>query len=147
MNSADNRRTLALGGGKYILGSRMRAGDEVSTQVLARPGRYKQVRDNLRVKEVALGDGERRQRYVVCHNPTEETRQREHRAKLIADQAAVLRAVFALPRLVGRVVTDDVALSPFAVAEGDLLDAQVVAHLLVAARAREHLRPALVAGR
>jgi len=93
MNSADNRRTLALGGGKYILGSRMRAGDEVSTQVLARPGRYKQVRDNLRVKEVVLGDGERRQRYVVCHNPTEETRQREHRAKLIADLAAELTSM------------------------------------------------------
>jgi transposase len=85
MNSADNRRTLALGNGKYILGSRMRAGDDVTHQVLARQGRYKQVRDNLRVKEVIVGDGERRQRYVVCHNPTEETRQREHRAKLVAE--------------------------------------------------------------
>jgi hypothetical protein len=85
MNSADNRRMLALGNGKYILGSRMRAGDEVTHQVLARPGRYKPVRDNLRVKEVIVGDGERRQRYVVCHNPTEETRQREHRAKLVAE--------------------------------------------------------------
>jgi transposase len=85
MNSADNRRMLALGHGKYILGSRMRAGDEVTHQVLARQGRYKQVRDNLRVKEVVVGDGERRRRYVVCHNPTEETRQREHRAKLVAE--------------------------------------------------------------
>ncbi len=90
MNSADNRRTLALGNGKYILGSRMRAGDEVTHQVLARQGRYKEVRDNLRVKEVVLGDGERRQRYVVCHNPTEETRQREHRAKLVAELEAEL---------------------------------------------------------
>ncbi len=85
MNSADNRRSLALGHGKYILGSRMRAGDEVTHQVLARPGRYKEVADNLRVKEVLLGDGARRQRYVVCHNPTEVTRQREHRAKLVAE--------------------------------------------------------------
>ena len=85
MNSADNRRALALGGGKYILGSRMRAGDEVTTQVLARQGRYKEVRDNMRVKEVVVGDGERRQRYVVCHNPDEEKRQREHRAKLVAE--------------------------------------------------------------
>ncbi len=64
MNSADNRRALALGGGKYILGSRMRAGDEVTTEVLARQGRYKEVRDNLRVKEVVVGDGERRQPQV-----------------------------------------------------------------------------------
>lgn len=93
MNSADNRRTLALGNGKYILGSRMRAGDEVTTQVLARQGRYKEIRDNLRVKEVVLGDGARRQRYVVCHNPTEETRQREHRAKLVSELEAELASM------------------------------------------------------
>jgi hypothetical protein len=85
MNSEDNRRKLALGNGKYILGSRMRAGDEVTTDVLARPGRYHEVRDNLRVKEVLVGDGERRQRYVVCHNPDEQKRQREHRNKLVGE--------------------------------------------------------------
>jgi transposase len=85
MNSEDNRRSLALGNGKYILASRMRAGDEVTTDVLARAGRYQEVRDNLRVKEVVVGDGERRQRYVVCHNPDEATRQRKHREKLVAE--------------------------------------------------------------
>jgi Transposase DDE domain len=90
MNSEENRRKLALGNGKYILASRMRAGDEVTTDVLARPGRYKPVRDNLRVKEVVVGDGERRRRYVVCHNPAEEKRQREHRAKVIKELEAEL---------------------------------------------------------
>jgi transposase len=85
MNSEENRRTLSLGGGKYILASKMRAGDEVSTDVLTRAGRYHDVADNLRVKEVTVGDGERRQRYVVCHNPDEQERQRKHRAKLIED--------------------------------------------------------------
>lgn len=85
MNSEDNRRSLALGNGKYILASRMRAGDEVTTDVLARAGRYQEVRDNLRVKEVVVGDGERRRRYVVCHNPDEATRQRKHREKLVAE--------------------------------------------------------------
>ena len=93
MNSEENRRTLALGNGKYILASRMRAGDEVTHDVLARPGRYKAVRDNLRVKEVTVGDGERRRRYVVCHNPTEEVRQRQHRAKLIVEIEAELASV------------------------------------------------------
>jgi transposase len=85
MNSEDNRRSLALGNGKYILASRMRAGDEVTTDVLARAGRYQEVRDNLRVKEVVVGDGERRRRYVVCHNPDEATRQRKHRERLVAE--------------------------------------------------------------
>jgi transposase len=90
MNSEENRRKLALGNGKYILASRMRAGDEVTNDVLARQGRYKPVRDNLRVKEVTVGDGERRRRYVVCHNPTEEKRQRQHRAKVIKELEAEL---------------------------------------------------------
>lgn len=85
MNSEDNRRKLSLGAGKYILASKMRQGDEVTTQVMTRPGRYAPVRDNLRVKEVIVGDGEARRRYVVCHNPAEQERQRQHRAKLVAE--------------------------------------------------------------
>jgi transposase len=83
MNSEENRRTLALANGKYILAAKMRGGDEVTKQVLTRAGRYHGVRDNLRVKEVVIGDGERRQRYVVCHNPEEEARQRHHRKKIL----------------------------------------------------------------
>jgi hypothetical protein len=69
---------------KYLLASRMRAGDAVTTDVLARAGRYQEVRDNLRIKEIVVGDGERWQRYVVCHNPSEQERQRTHREKLVA---------------------------------------------------------------
>jgi transposase len=84
MNSEENRRTLSLANGKYILASKMRGGDEVSRQVMPRAGRYHVVRDNLKVKEVFVGgDGERRRRYVVCHNPQEEARQRAHRKKLL----------------------------------------------------------------
>jgi hypothetical protein len=90
MNSQDNRHKLSLGNGKYILGARMRAGDEVQKQVLCRPGRYRPVAGNLRVKEVFIGEGERRQRYVVCHNPDEQTRQRKHRQQLLAQLEAEL---------------------------------------------------------
>ena len=83
MNSAENRRTLALGGGKYILAAKLRAGDEVADEVLTRAGRYQEVAENLRVKEVVVGDGERRRRYVVCHNPQEAERQRQHRERLL----------------------------------------------------------------
>jgi transposase len=90
MNSEENRRTLALGGGKCILASRMRAGDEVTKEVLTRPGRYHEVAGNLRVKEVIVGDGERRRRYVVCHNPQEAERQKRHRAKVLDELRAEL---------------------------------------------------------
>jgi hypothetical protein len=93
MNSEDNQRQLALGGGKYILATRLRAGDEVTKVVLARPGRYKDVSGNLRVKEVIVGDGERRRRYVVCHNPTEQERQRAHRASLVEQLEAELEVM------------------------------------------------------
>jgi len=85
MNSEENRRTLSLGGGKYILAARMRAGDEVSREVLTRAGRYQEVADNLRVKEVVVGEGERRQRYVVCSNPEEAERQASHRKQVLEE--------------------------------------------------------------
>jgi hypothetical protein len=85
MNSERNRRELALRGGKFILAARMRAGDEVTKEVLTRAGRYHEVVGNLRVKEVVVGDGERRRRYVVCHNPQEKARQRRHRAKVLEE--------------------------------------------------------------
>lgn len=90
MNSADNRQTLGLGNGKYILAAKTRAGDEVTKLVMTRPGRYREVADNLRVKQVIVGEGERRRRYVLCHNPAEERRQRIHRAKLVAQLEAEL---------------------------------------------------------
>ncbi len=84
MNSEENRRSLSLGAGKYILAAKMRAGDEVTHEVLTRPGRYRSIKDNLRVKEVIVGDGGRERRYVVCHNPLEQERQRKHREHLVA---------------------------------------------------------------
>lgn len=93
MNSEENRRTLALGGGKYILATKLRAGDEVTKDVLTRAGRYQTVAGNLRVKEVIVGDGERRRRYVVCHNPHEAERQRRHREKLVELLKAELGAM------------------------------------------------------
>ena len=88
--SEANLRTLAAGGGKYILCMPVKAGNEVSDEVLARPGRYRVVAPNLEVKEVVVGDGERRRRYVVCYNGEEAARQQAHRAAILADLEAVL---------------------------------------------------------
>ena len=90
MVSEANLRALAAGGGKYILCMPVKVGNEVSEAVLARPGRYHAVAPNLEVKEVGVGDGERRRRYVVCFNAEEAKRQQAHRAQLLAELEAAL---------------------------------------------------------
>jgi hypothetical protein len=70
-SSAENRRYLQRGGGHYILGEKLRSGSAEAAAALARPGRYQQVAENLRVKQVRLGDGDR---FVVCHNPDQALR-------------------------------------------------------------------------
>jgi hypothetical protein len=93
MVSQDNLKRLSESGGKYILCMPMRRGDEVTTEVLQRPGRFQQVAENLRVKEVIIGEGERRRRYVVCHNPQEEKRQRAHRQQVLRELEAELASL------------------------------------------------------
>jgi hypothetical protein len=81
--SEESLRYLRRGGGNWIAGMRMRSGEEVSEAALARPGRYREVRDNLRVKEVRIGEGDSTRRFVVCHNPEEELRDRERRERAV----------------------------------------------------------------
>jgi hypothetical protein len=90
MVSEANLRALAQGGGKYILCMPVKAGTEVAAEVLSRPGRYHPIAPNLEVKEVVVGAGERRRRYVVCFNGEEAQRQRRHRAQILAELEVVL---------------------------------------------------------
>ena len=95
MVSADNLRALAAGGGRYIVCMPVHRGGEIEREVMGRRGRYRAVAENLQVKEVVVGDGERRRRYVVCFNPREAERQRTHRAQVLAEleeQLASLRS-------------------------------------------------------
>lgn len=93
MVSAANLRRLSRGGGRYIVCMPVHPGGEIAEEVLARPGRYQEVAGNLRVKEVVVGEGERRRRYVVCHNPEEEARQRRHRARVLEELEAELASL------------------------------------------------------
>ena len=83
--SAENRRYLQRAGGHYILGERLRSGSAEAAAALARPGRYRQVVENLQVKEVRLpedvGTGDR---FVVCFNPEAAERDRQVRERLVA---------------------------------------------------------------
>ena len=83
MNSQSNREELARACGKYLLASRMASISEVKHQVLGKRGRYNVIRDNLHAKEVIIGDGERRRRYILCYNPKEAERQKKHRAEIV----------------------------------------------------------------
>ena len=90
--SAANRGYLTRGGGHYIHAEKLRHTNTEAAAALARPGRYRSVADNLRVKEVAVapggdGDGDqgaRTQRFVICHNPEQAQRDQQVRTNLVA---------------------------------------------------------------
>jgi transposase len=83
MNSDDNRAELAKACGKYLLACRMANVAEIKTDVLSKRGRYTVFKDNLQAKEVIVGDGERRKRYILCYNPKEAERQQKHRRMIV----------------------------------------------------------------
>jgi hypothetical protein len=90
----DNLRHLRSAGGHYIAGMKLRSGMAQTEQALSRPGRYRTVKDNLRVKEVRVGDGDAGERFIVCHNPAEAERdqaRREQRIKRIETELARLK--------------------------------------------------------
>ncbi len=99
MVSQANLQTLTKGGGKYLLAMPMRRGDEVTEEVLSRPGRYRTVAENLEVKEVIVGEGERRRRYAVCFNPLEAKRQKAHREALLKELEAELASLSDLAKV------------------------------------------------
>jgi hypothetical protein len=90
--SAANRAYLTRGGGHYIHAEKLRNTNSEAAAALARPGRYRTVAGNLRVKEVAVApgghgdgdDGMRTQRFVVCHNPEQAERDAAVRQQLVA---------------------------------------------------------------
>lgn len=93
MVSEENLRKLASGGAHYIVAMRCIKGSEVVREVLTRAGRFHKVRHNLHVKEVWVGKGERRRRYVVCYNPKEAERQQEHRQRVLAQLEQELKSL------------------------------------------------------
>jgi len=83
MNSETNRAELSKACGKYLLACRMASVAEIKRDVLSKRGRYTVFKDNLQAKEVIVGDGERRKRYILCYNPKEASRQQKHRQMIV----------------------------------------------------------------
>ncbi len=92
-SSDENLRYLTRGGGHWIAGEKMRDGAPDAQAALSRQGRYQTVRDNLRVKEVGIGEGDAAKRFVVCHNPTEADRDKQAREDTIARLQAELERI------------------------------------------------------
>jgi hypothetical protein len=106
-SSKANLDYLRRAGGHWIAGERMRDGNPRAQAALSRQGRYRAVRDHLRVKEVVL-DSESGVRWIVCHNPVEADRdaaQREaalDRLTVELERIAAARAKDAARRKAGK---------------------------------------------
>ena len=95
---AANRAYLTRGGGHYIHAEKLRHTNTEAAAALARPGRYRTVAGNLRVKEAAVapggdGDGDqgmRAQRFVVCLNPEQAERDAAVRQRLLSHLQALI---------------------------------------------------------
>jgi len=90
--SDENRRYLQRAGAHYILGEKLRAGRE-NDEALSRPGRYAVVREGLEVKEVWVGEGTLRRRFIVCRNQAEATRDAERRTQALQRIETELAAI------------------------------------------------------
>lgn len=64
MNSQRNR--LQRAGGHSILGEKLRDSQQAHKEALSFKGRFKKVKDNLEVKEIGVGEGQRRRRFVLA---------------------------------------------------------------------------------
>ena len=80
-SSERNRRYLRQGDHAYIIGEKLRSDSPEIQAALSRQGRYTNIAENMRVKEVHISDSER---FVICHNPDGATRDAHVRAQLVA---------------------------------------------------------------
>ena len=82
MTSEANQKILQRGAGQYILGEKL-SGSKNNEAALAQPGRFKVISDNLHIKEVYVGEGTGRKRYVVAFNPQQAELDRINREQII----------------------------------------------------------------
>ena len=93
-SSDANRRYLRQGEHAYIIGEKLRSDSPEIRAALSRQGRYTDIAENMRVKEVRVSDTER---FVICHNPDAATRDAHIRAQLIAQLEELIAGSDTLP--------------------------------------------------
>ena len=78
-SSGENRAYLSRGDENYIIGEKLRGGSKDASLALSWPGRYREVAENLQVKEVVLEDD----RFVICYNPEQAVRDAAVRERML----------------------------------------------------------------
>jgi IS4 transposase len=86
-SSERNRRYLRQGDNAYIVGEKLRSGSPEVKAALSRQGRYGEIAQNMRVKEVRISDTER---FVICHNPEAATRDQHVREQLVSQLTTLI---------------------------------------------------------
>ena len=92
MTSKENRRILQRAGGQYILGEKL-SGNKANEEALNRGGRFKVLNDNLHIKEVFVGEGTGRRRFIIAYNPQQakhDSRTREKVLKRIGNELSAI---------------------------------------------------------
>jgi hypothetical protein len=95
-SSERNRRYLRQGDHAYIIGEKLRSDSPEIKAALSRQGRYTDIAENMRVKEVKVSDTER---FVICHNPDAATRDAHIRAQLVAQLEELIAGSDTLPAM------------------------------------------------
>jgi|SRR5690349_10506718 len=93
-SSEHNRRYLRQGDHAYIIGEKLRSDSPQIKAAVSRQGRYTDITDNMRVKEVKVSDTER---FVICHNPDAAQRDAHIREQLIAQLEELIAGSDSLP--------------------------------------------------
>ncbi|WP_406723614.1 IS1634 family transposase [Streptomyces sp. GD-15H] len=86
-SSERNRRYLRQGDHAYIVGEKLRSGSPEVKAALSRQGRYGEIAQNMRVKEVRISETER---FVICHNPEAATRDQHIREQLVSQLTTLI---------------------------------------------------------
>jgi hypothetical protein len=91
--SAKNRRYLRSGDHHYIIGEKLRSGSAEAGAALSRQGRYQDVAQNLRVKEVRIAEDER---FVICFSPEAAQRDAAVRERMLTQLSELIAGTDAL---------------------------------------------------
>ncbi len=79
MVSREKLKQVKSLGYEYIVGVRLNQWKEVKEEVLTTPGRYLEIKENLKVKEVDMHG----KRYIICYNPIQAERDKNTREAVI----------------------------------------------------------------
>ena len=89
MVSEKNLSLIEKEGYEYIVGVKMRLLKRVRDLILSTPGRYRDVEENLKVKEKLINGV----RYIICYNPYEAEKDRKDRDEIVKNLQEKIRTL------------------------------------------------------